>query len=1081
MAGVRSSLRGHPPLPSLPPASGGTLPQRGRREQSVRRREYAAAHHSCKSKATMRAMRRALAVLAVSAVVSGAAGHAAVASPADPLDWTASTGTPSDDWRTLDVPGYRLYFPAPAEPWARHLAARLPAVRERVAANVGWDPHGTIDVVLADPIAGPNGVAWPLLRHPRTVLLLTPPGASSALAEFVDWPELLVLHEQTHLTHLSRPSRNSLVRLLRLPFGPLALRAPRWVVEGYATVVEGRATGSGRPSGALRAAVLRRWAQRGRLPSYAALSGDSRRYLGNAMAYLGGSAFLEWLEAGAGQGAAGAHSPDPGSFDRLWRRLSARKVRGFDDAFRGVYGESPEALWDRFSAELTWQAVEVEKRLAGARREGEPWLDRSWGTGRPAVSRDGARLVLALSERDQPSRLAVYATADDAEAARRRDEERRELIERDPEDAPAVDSGAPPREPLATLELAGNTVDPSPRFLADGSVLFARSLPDRDGRFRADLFRWRPGRPQGGEVERVTRGADVRAADPSPDGSWAAALQSHWGQTRLVRVDLATGEATALTEWSVETIVDAPRVSPDGERMAFLRHRGKGWELVVRELASDAERVVATPAGAAVQDPAWSPAGDAIYAVVEQDGLLDVQRLPVSDGATPATRITRALGAALGPEPTPDEAALFFLALEPEGLQVRRIALGTEATASTDAATSPTTEAATTTAAATSLATATAASSSARGALDPAMLHPAVPPAPAAAPPALALTEVPASRDYGFGTGKWSQLSGGSAGPGAASAETGVRGGDLVGRWDLLAVGAVAARAGARGLAVTGAWRGWPVELSAHAYHVREEPSAHHEVDLETGQLFDLTTSGVELAAEWQRPLLDGRLGARFAIGDERLDPRSDSDDLERRSALLDAVAAKELRRGPWRLGGELSLGGQVGTTEGESWNRRAARLELSLARARSGLAVALARQELGGQPTAVDQLRVGGLPSTLLPQWATANRIEAPALPAAALVGTGYEGQRVALTVPRGPLQMFWERHRVERAAPGLLQQTRWSDWLALAGAELELRLPPLPLLDLAAARLQVGAAYTFDEPYRGDVHGWAVLAWRP
>ena len=118
--------------------------------------------------------------------------------------------------------------------------------------------------------------------------------------------------------------------------GPLSLRAPRWTAEGYATVIEGRLTGSGRPSSALRAAVLRRWAQRGRLPSYAALANDSRRYLGGAMAYLGGSAFLEWLDARTAQGAAGAHSADQGSFDRLWRRLSARKVRSFAGAFRGV-------------------------------------------------------------------------------------------------------------------------------------------------------------------------------------------------------------------------------------------------------------------------------------------------------------------------------------------------------------------------------------------------------------------------------------------------------------------------------------------------------------------------------------------------------------------------------------------------------------------------------------------------------------------------------------------------------------------------------------------------------------------------
>src|SRR6185436_3753668 len=236
------------------------------------------------------------------------------------------------------------------------------------------------------------------------------------------------------------------------------------------------------------------------------------------------------------------------------------------------------------------------------------------------------RLVVGLTERDSPPRLAVYATADDAEAERRREEQRRRLLERDPEDAPAVVSGAPEREALATLELPGTTVDPSPRFLGDGSVLFARSLPDRDGRFRADLFRWRP---EGGGVERLTHEADLRAADPSPDGSFAVAVESRWGQTRLVRVDLASGEVTPLTEASVEVVVDSPRVSPDGARMAYLRHREEGWELVVRALASGEERMVATPGGATVQDPAWSPRGDAIFATVEADGVLDVQRLAV--------------------------------------------------------------------------------------------------------------------------------------------------------------------------------------------------------------------------------------------------------------------------------------------------------------------------------------------------------------------------------------------------------------------------------------------------------------------
>jgi len=79
-----------------------------------------------------------------------------------------------------------------------------------------------------------------------------------------------------------------------------------------------------------------------------------------SMAYLLGSAYLEWLEARTG----------PGSLRNLWSRMTARTPRSFDDAFRGVFGESPADLYDRFRAELTWRAMEAERRLALETREG---------------------------------------------------------------------------------------------------------------------------------------------------------------------------------------------------------------------------------------------------------------------------------------------------------------------------------------------------------------------------------------------------------------------------------------------------------------------------------------------------------------------------------------------------------------------------------------------------------------------------------------------------------------------------------------------------------------------------------------
>jgi hypothetical protein len=104
------------------------------------------------------------------------------------------------------------------------------------------------------------------------------------------------------------------------------------VLEGYATVIEGRLTGAGRPSSTIRALILRRWAENGRLPTYAQLNSD-RRFLGMSMAYLTGSAFLEWLEQQPGVA--------PDALRNLWSRLTARHRRSFDEAFIGVFGDRP--------------------------------------------------------------------------------------------------------------------------------------------------------------------------------------------------------------------------------------------------------------------------------------------------------------------------------------------------------------------------------------------------------------------------------------------------------------------------------------------------------------------------------------------------------------------------------------------------------------------------------------------------------------------------------------------------------------------------------------------------------------------
>jgi Tol biopolymer transport system component len=942
---------------------------------------------------------------------------------------------PSADWRTLTTAHFRVHYPASSEAWARGAGARLESIRQRVVAEVGYDPPEVVDVIVSDPIADANGQALSILGWPRMILWTSPPGPESELGHYTEWTELLVVHEETHLVHLLRPSRNPTRRLLEriLPLGPIPLAAPRWVLEGYATVVEGRLTASGRPNGDLRAAVLRRWAQGGKLPSYARLASDPGTWRGQSMAYLLGSAYLEWLEERGG----------PGSLRKLWARMTARTLRGFSDAFRGVFGDTPENLYDRFRAELTWRSLEAE-RLAGQTSEGEPWQDLSWTTGAPALSPDGSRMAIVLRARDRPARLVVWSTAPDEEAEKRWQKAREEIARRDPEDVPAVRTGPLPRKVLFSLESHDGPDPTTPRWMPDGrSILFVRYEPDAEGFLHPDLFLWIPA---SGEVRRLTRGADLRDPDPAPDGRWAVATRNRDGFSQIVRVDLdgsgiRPGAISPLTEPTVDEVYDRPRISPDGRRVVYARHREGSWRLVVREVERGGETVLAPPPEGTVSSPAWSADGRTIYAVVGLRGFIDLYAFPVDPEAGAPVPLTRTQGAALAPTPMPDGSGLFFLSLAPEGLSLRRLPLSAQLVAASAAPELPR------------------------------ALAPAVRPPTPERPEPFTRAEVAPGRPYGVGKQELLPLIGESASSTGGVLELGVRGGDVVGRLDWLALGSIGSRGWPTGGALAASWRRWPVELGFHLFRSEERPRR--------GGLLNLDREGIELSASRDWRWSGGALSLAGRVLGDQVSPATRREDLDQRLLSLTGAWAGSRRWGSWRVEPVLSAHYEAGHTgEAGSWARWGGLGRLAVSHGSDRLALSWRRDSSRDVAFDFDGYQLGGAEVSLLPESALSNRILVPALPVGARVGTDHEGQRAELTLGFLPAPVFYERHRV------------WGfgeprgDWLSLAGLEYRFRLGPMPIVRVPAFDLRVGVARILDDPFREferSTRWWLVTAWRP
>jgi hypothetical protein len=942
--------------------------------------------------------------------------------------------SPSAPWRTIETPHFRVHFPAPFGPWARRAAGAIESIHERVSEAVGFRSERSIDVLVEDPAATANGMAFPFLDRPFVVLWTSPPEPESGIGNWTDWMEDLVTHEVTHIVHLTRPrnrSRGIFARLSPLPLGPLALNSPRWVSEGYATLIEGALTGSGRPASSYRAMVLRRFAIEGKLPGYAALS-STGGWLGGSMAYLVGSTFLEWLEAKEGKG----------SLQRLWKRMASRRGGDFPSAFRAVFGRSPADLYDRFRAEVTAAGIEEEKRLVSAGLvEGDLWQRLNGGTLSLQVSPDGSKLLARRDPKRGESFLAVWSLEETTEE-RKEEEHRREREAetlRDPNEVADRPEVPRPRAAKWRLPTVNGFAAGNPRWMSDGeSVLFTRRAPDADGVLRLDLFSWRL---SDGSVRRVTRLADVVEADPAPSGRWAMGARNRYGVSELVRVDLESGETRALAvagaaedPWRVWS---HPRVSPDGESVAALLHVHGRWRLVTLPAGGGEIREIPLP-GSPAGEPAWSADGSCLFVAADREGIWNVESAGAR-GSASSELLTRVTGGALAPAPSPDGKALFFLEVTAKGVDIHRLALPAKALVPLGR----------------------------RPEGFPLHLPEPAPVAP------FSRSDLGPDRPYRIGpshvirpVATW------SIGPDGNAWQIGVEGSDVVGRLDWVAAASIGNAAGPRGGSVALTWRGFPVALSAHIFSARERPGRQrllHRPELDSDR------TGGFLDASWGRTFSGGRVRLDAGGGASRVQPLAGGRDFDRALFSIRGRAASRSIRGKTGFGVELDGSGSAGRTDGRSWNQFLAGAGLSAFFPVARISAFGRFGDTGGSPTRFDLFSVGGAPSAVRPEGLDRNRVELAALPAAVQTGERVESLRGEAAFRGLPLVLYGERLRAW--TPGAKP-----DPVRVVGAELRIDERSLPISVSGDLSLYAGVAKIRSSSPRFDsVRGYAGLLYRP
>ncbi len=486
-----------------------------------------------------------------------------------------------DNLQTIETEHARIHFHQDYQAFAQQVASKFEPIYDDVSQRVGFEQNDKLDFLVGDDFHQANGYAIPFAAGKIVKVFTSSPRSEEALGSYSDWLDIVISHELTHKIHLSEPSRSwrsTLDSTLLMSDLLNFYRYPRWVTEGYATVIETEYTKQGRVNSDYIAALLQQWAIEGQLPSYDTLNGSSS-YEGNRMAYYQGSAFLYWLQANYGKD----------KLQHLWKRSTAEKYRSFDDAFSGLFLESPQRLYKKFVAEQTYSAK--QNQLA-KQTKGMLWQNNDFRVISSEPSPEQGHLLQLEIDKTGIAQLKVFSLDENTKVKEEFIKNNKDLLTADKHDVADSMPEIFNREAVYTLTPVKHMQWRHARWLDESHALVLQAQQQENNELGFELAKIELA---SGKVEKITQSLRLHDFVLTQDQKSVIATSHFAGFNQIIKVSLLDGSFEVLDEKRLNQPMDNLTLSPDDETLALMAIHDKQWKIHFYHLETKQWQVAELP------------------------------------------------------------------------------------------------------------------------------------------------------------------------------------------------------------------------------------------------------------------------------------------------------------------------------------------------------------------------------------------------------------------------------------------------------------------------------------------------------